>query len=587
MVGIVGVVGLFSMFGYAGLQIAQRAKDNYGKLLVAGLTSLILVQATINLFAVMGLAPLTGVPLPFVSYGNSSLLATPVRGRADPQRRPRRHRPRRRASERSHPRWQTARRRGRARARARKESIERCQKASRVVVAAGGTAGHVVPAMAVAAELRASGAEVTFLGTRERIEAELVPAAGYEIDFLKVRGIDRRNPLRAAGAAAEALRRGRRGAAGDPAPRRRRRHGRRRLRRRPGGPGRGPHRHAAGPDRGRQPPRPRQPPAGEAGAARLPRLPDRGQGGRALPGHRPAGARRGAERRPRRRPGARFGIPAEAALPAGDGRQPGRPLDQLRRGRGLRRARRPRLPRHPPRRPARLRGAGAAPRRRAPRRPLHPARLRARPRRRPCRLRPGPGRSGGSIFELTAAGRPAILVPYPHATADHQSANAAWMARPARRGAARSRSRGARAPSGCGGGRPRARRRRAPGGDGGASASLAHARRGPPHRRRGPGRRRLARCTEARLGRPPAPLHRDRRRRDERAGAGLRPARRERQRQRPQPTPLIWSACARPASTRSSATTPPTCPRAPRSSSRPRSATTTRSWRSLASAARG
>jgi UDP-N-acetylglucosamine--N-acetylmuramyl-(pentapeptide) pyrophosphoryl-undecaprenol N-acetylglucosamine transferase len=59
--------------------------------------------------------------------------------------------------------------------------------------------------MAVAAELRASGADVSFLGTRERIEAELVPAGGYEIDFLKVRGIDRRNPLRAAAAAAEAL----------------------------------------------------------------------------------------------------------------------------------------------------------------------------------------------------------------------------------------------------------------------------------------------------------------------------------------------------------------------------------------------
>jgi len=74
-----------------------------------------------------------------------------------------------------------------------------------VVVAAGGTAGHVVPAMAVADELRASGAEVSFLGTRERIEAELVPAAGYEIDYVKVRGIDRRNPLRAAQAGAEAL----------------------------------------------------------------------------------------------------------------------------------------------------------------------------------------------------------------------------------------------------------------------------------------------------------------------------------------------------------------------------------------------
>jgi cell division protein FtsW len=76
LVGILGVVGLFGLFGYAGLQTARKAKDVYGKLLAAGLTSLVLVQATINLFAVMGLAPLTGVPLPFVSYGNSSLLTT-------------------------------------------------------------------------------------------------------------------------------------------------------------------------------------------------------------------------------------------------------------------------------------------------------------------------------------------------------------------------------------------------------------------------------------------------------------------------------------------------------------------------------
>jgi cell division protein FtsW len=76
MAGITAIVGLFGLFGYAGLKTAQKAKDNYSKLLVAGLTSLVLVQATINLFAVMGLAPLTGVPLPFVSYGNSSLMAT-------------------------------------------------------------------------------------------------------------------------------------------------------------------------------------------------------------------------------------------------------------------------------------------------------------------------------------------------------------------------------------------------------------------------------------------------------------------------------------------------------------------------------
>jgi UDP-N-acetylglucosamine--N-acetylmuramyl-(pentapeptide) pyrophosphoryl-undecaprenol N-acetylglucosamine transferase len=59
--------------------------------------------------------------------------------------------------------------------------------------------------MAVADELRASGAEVSFLGTRERIEADLVPAAGYEIDFVKVRGIDRGNRLRGAVAGVEAI----------------------------------------------------------------------------------------------------------------------------------------------------------------------------------------------------------------------------------------------------------------------------------------------------------------------------------------------------------------------------------------------
>src|SRR4051795_12432611 len=70
----------------------------------------------------------------------------------------------------------------------------------RVVIAAGGTAGHVVPALAVADALRARGAQVTFVGG-ERAEAELVPAAGYPFERLQVAGLDRRNPLRAARAA--------------------------------------------------------------------------------------------------------------------------------------------------------------------------------------------------------------------------------------------------------------------------------------------------------------------------------------------------------------------------------------------------
>ena len=67
---------------------------------------------------------------------------------------------------------------------------------TKIVIAAGGTAGHVVPAIAVADALRAEGAEVHFAGG-ERAEAELVPAAGYEIDRLNVEGISRSNPLKA------------------------------------------------------------------------------------------------------------------------------------------------------------------------------------------------------------------------------------------------------------------------------------------------------------------------------------------------------------------------------------------------------
>jgi cell division protein FtsW len=72
--GILGLVGLYGMIGYAGLRVAKLARDRYSKLLAAGVTSLILCQATLNFFAVLGLMPLTGVPLPFISYGPSNLV---------------------------------------------------------------------------------------------------------------------------------------------------------------------------------------------------------------------------------------------------------------------------------------------------------------------------------------------------------------------------------------------------------------------------------------------------------------------------------------------------------------------------------
>ena len=74
VMGILGLIGLYGMIGYAGLRVAKLARDLYSKLLAAGITSLILCQATLNFFAVLGLMPLTGVPLPFISYGASNLV---------------------------------------------------------------------------------------------------------------------------------------------------------------------------------------------------------------------------------------------------------------------------------------------------------------------------------------------------------------------------------------------------------------------------------------------------------------------------------------------------------------------------------
>ena len=74
LAGILGVAVLYGMIGYAGLRAAKAAKDRYSKLLAAGITSLILAQATLNFFAVLGMAPLTGVPLPFISYGSTNLI---------------------------------------------------------------------------------------------------------------------------------------------------------------------------------------------------------------------------------------------------------------------------------------------------------------------------------------------------------------------------------------------------------------------------------------------------------------------------------------------------------------------------------
>ena len=198
--------------------------------------------------------------------------------------------------------------------------------------------------------------------------------------------------------------------------------GARRLRRRPGRARRGGAARADRAGRGRQPPGPDQPPARALGAARVPGLPDRRARRRALPRHRAPGAAAGdrSRRGPRAlRPGAGRHVRARVR------RLAGRADDQ--RGGGRRRWPAPT-------------SASCTPAGRATTTALR------------ARLGPDPpanydlrefitpfgeallasdlcvARAGGSIFEVAAHGRPAILVPYPHASADHQSANARWMA---------------------------------------------------------------------------------------------------------------------------------------------------------------
>jgi cell division protein FtsW len=76
LVGALLVLSLFGLFVYAGIRIALGAPDRPGQLLAAGITAWIGLQAVVNLGAVTGLLPITGVPMPFVSFGGSSLVVS-------------------------------------------------------------------------------------------------------------------------------------------------------------------------------------------------------------------------------------------------------------------------------------------------------------------------------------------------------------------------------------------------------------------------------------------------------------------------------------------------------------------------------
>ncbi|WUH96360.1 putative lipid II flippase FtsW [Spirillospora sp. NBC_00431] len=76
LVGTLVVLGLFGLLAYAGLRIARRVHDPFTRLAAAGATAWLVVQAIVNIGAVIGVLPITGIPLPLVSYGGSALIPT-------------------------------------------------------------------------------------------------------------------------------------------------------------------------------------------------------------------------------------------------------------------------------------------------------------------------------------------------------------------------------------------------------------------------------------------------------------------------------------------------------------------------------
>ena len=143
LVGVLAVVAAYALFAYVGFNIAMRCNDPFGKRLATGLTVLICGQAAINMLAVMGTAPLTGIPLPFLSYGGSSLVVL-LAGVGI--------------------------------------LLNIAQRGSAAAVSVSdrsrGTAGHVLPALAVADALTERSVLMTFARSPDRVEAWSRPGAG-------------------------------------------------------------------------------------------------------------------------------------------------------------------------------------------------------------------------------------------------------------------------------------------------------------------------------------------------------------------------------------------------------------------------
>ena len=147
MIGASLVFALFCAILFRGMRIAHEEPDPFASLLAVGLTAMLSLQALVNMAVVIGLVPTKGLPLPFLSYGGTSMvMAMAATGR-------------------------TAR------------AVAPAGGAMKVIIAGGGTGGHLFPAVALGEELKRErpDADVLHVGTSQRPRGELAAAERPQI----------------------------------------------------------------------------------------------------------------------------------------------------------------------------------------------------------------------------------------------------------------------------------------------------------------------------------------------------------------------------------------------------------------------
>ena len=208
--GVVGcfvVLALLAVLAYTGLRIARRVTDPYRRMVAAAITVWLVGQATINIGGVVGLLPITGLPLPFISAGGTALVVTLAAvgmlaafARAEPDAAKALH-------ARPPDRWvrllwaplpplekrrppETGHRPGRWLSGKRSAPWPRLRS---VVLAGGGTGGHVYPLLAFADCLRRHDPDlrITCLGTARGLENEIIPPHGFDLRLVPAHQLPR------------------------------------------------------------------------------------------------------------------------------------------------------------------------------------------------------------------------------------------------------------------------------------------------------------------------------------------------------------------------------------------------------------